>query len=254
MHGFCFWYFRNALHVVWLVNHAPSYVLVCVHSVPPQDGLSNETHESDGAPEAGAKLEADLDDEADAKEDAEDAKDAEDKDNVVSEREEEEEEDESHEDDDADEHDFAAHLHVKLPSKEREEIWSQEILLLETVRRRKCQRWNLVCKGSWTSDGFSETAEDYSRLIVTCYDGATGRIDTALLARFQQGLKQHYNILVCIEPTHAPIYCLPVGVETRLSVGDPQSNMSTSVSALQPLLRLRNAHELQPGQKDNNST
>ena len=32
------------------------------------DGFSDETHESDGAPEAGAKLEADLDDEADAKE------------------------------------------------------------------------------------------------------------------------------------------------------------------------------------------
>ena len=54
--------------MVWLVTHAPSYVLVCVHSVPLQDGLSDETHESAGAPEAGAKLEADLDDEADAKE------------------------------------------------------------------------------------------------------------------------------------------------------------------------------------------
>ena len=31
---------------------------------------------------------------------------------------------------------------------------------------------------------------------------------------------------------------------TRLSVGDPGSNMSTSVSALQPLLRLRNAQQL----------
>ena len=104
--------------MVWLVNHAPSYVLVCVHSVPLQDGLSDETRKSDGAPEAGAKLEANLDDEADAKEDAEDAKDAGDQDNVVSEEEEEEEEDESHEDDDADEHDAAAHLYVKLTSKE----------------------------------------------------------------------------------------------------------------------------------------
>ena len=230
--------------MVWLVNHALSYVLVCVHSVPLQDGLSDETHESDAAPEAGAKLEANLDDEADAKEYAEDAKDAEDEDNVVSEEGEEEEEDESHEDDDADEHDSAAHLHVKLTSKEREKIWSQETLLLETVRRQKCQRWSLVCKGFWTSDGCSETGKDYSRLIVTSYDGATGQIDTALLARFQQGLKQHYNISVSIEPTHAPIYCLPVGVVTRLSVGDPGSNMSTSVSALQPLLRLRNAQEL----------
>ena len=86
-----------------------------------------------------------------------------------------------------------------------------------------------MCKGFWTSDGFSETARDYSRLIVTGYDGATGRTDTSLLARFQQGLKQRYNISVCIEPTHAPIYCLPVGVETRLSVKDPGSNMFTSV-------------------------
>ena len=218
--------------MVWLVIHAPSYVLVCVHSAPLQDGLSDETHESDGAPEADAKLEADLDDEADAKEDAEDAKDAEDEDNVVSEEEEEEEEDETHEDDDADAHDSAAHLHVKLTSKERETIRSQETLLLETVRRQKCQRWSLVCKGFWTLDGFSETAKDYSRLIVTSYDGATGRIDTAMLARFQQGLKQHYNISVCIEPTHAPIYCLPVGVETRLSVGDPGSNMSTLDGAM----------------------
>ena len=84
-----------------------------------------------------------MDDEADAKEDAEDAKDAEDEDNVVSEEEEEEEEDESHEDDDADEHDAAAHLHVRLTSKECEKIWSQETLLLETVRRQKCQRWSL---------------------------------------------------------------------------------------------------------------
>ena len=96
----------------WLINHAPLYVLVCVHSVPLQDGLSDEPHESDGAPEAGSKLEANWEDLADGKEDAEDAKDAED--NVVSEEEEEEEEDESHEDDDADEHDAAAHLHVKL--------------------------------------------------------------------------------------------------------------------------------------------
>ena len=177
--------------MVRLVNHAPSYVLVCVHSVRLQDGLSDETHEPDVALEAGAKLEADLDDEPDAKEDAEDAKDAEDGDNVVSEEEEEEEEDESHEDDDADETDAAAHLHVKLTSKERETIWSQETLLLETVLRQKCQRWSLVCKGIWTSDGFLETAKDYSRLIVTSYDGATGRIYTALLARFQQGLKQH---------------------------------------------------------------
>ena len=101
-----------------------------------------------------------------------------------------------------------------------------------------------MCKGFWTSDGFLGTAKDYSRLIVTSYDGVTGQIDTALLARFQQGLKQHYKISVCIEPTHAPIYCLPAGVETRLSVGDPGSNMSTSISALQPLLRLRNAQEL----------
>ena len=185
--------------MVWLVNHAPSYVLVCVHSVPLQDRLSEETHESDGAPEAGAKLEADLDDKADAKKAAEDAKDAEDEDNVVSEEEEEEEEDESHEHDDTDEHDAAAHLHVKLTSKGRKKIWSQETLLLETVQRQKCQRWSLVCKGFWTSDGFSETAKYYSRLIVTSYDGATGRIDTALLARFQQGLKQHYNISFCIE-------------------------------------------------------
>ena len=169
--------------MVWLVNHAPSYVLVCVHSVTLQEGLSDETQESDGAPEAGAKLEPDLDDKADAKEDAEDAKDTKDEDNVVSEEEEEGEEDESHEDDDADEHDAAAHMHVKLTSKEREKIWSQKTLLLETVRRQKCQRWSLVCKGLWTSDGFSETAKDYSRLIVTRYDGATGRIDTALLAR-----------------------------------------------------------------------
>ena len=230
--------------MVWPVNHAPSYVLVCVHSIPLQDGLSDETHESDGAPKAGAKLEAHLDDKADAKEDAEDAKDAEDEDNVVSEEEEEEEEDESHEDDDADEHDAAAHLHVKLTSKERERIWSQETLLLETVRRQKCQRWSLVCKGFRTSDGFSETAKDYSRLIETSYGGANGRIYTALLARFQQGLKQQYNISVCIEPTVAPIYCLPVGVETRLSVGDPGSNMFTSVSAIQPLLRLRNTQQL----------
>ena len=212
---------------------------MCVHSVPLHDRLSDETHDSDGAPEAGAKLEADLDDKADAKEDAEDAKDAGDEDNVVSEEEEEEEEDESHEDDDADEHDAAAHLHVKLTSKEREKIWS-----LETVQRQKCQRWSLLCKGIWTSGGFSETAKDYSRLIVTSYDGANGRIDTALLARFQQGLKQHYNISVCFEAIHAPIYCLPVGVETRLSVGDPGSNMSTSVSALQLLLRLPNAQQL----------
>ena len=185
-----------------------------------------------------------MDDEADAKEDAEEAKDTEDEVNVVSEEEEEEEEDVSHEDYDADEHDTAANLHVKLTSKEREKIWSQETLLLETVRRQKCQRWSLVCKGFWTSDGFSETAKDYSRLTVTSYDRATGRIDTALLARFQQGIKQRYNISVCIEPTHAPIYFLPVGVETRLSVGDPGSSMSTSVSALQPLLRLRNAQQL----------
>ena len=102
---------------------------MCVDSVPLQDGLSDETHESDGASEAGAKLEADSDDEADAKEDAEDAKDAEDEDNVVSEEEVEGEEDESHE------HDAAALLHVKLTSKEREKTWSEETLLLETVGR-----------------------------------------------------------------------------------------------------------------------
>ena len=133
--------------MVCFVNHAPQYVLVCVHSVPLQDGLSDETRELDGAPEAGAKIEADLDDKADTKEDAEDAKDAKDEDNVVREEKEEEEgDDESSEDDDADDHDAAAHLHVKLTSKERENIWSQETLLLETVQGQKCQRWSLVCK------------------------------------------------------------------------------------------------------------
>ena len=112
--------------MVWLANHAASYVLVCVNWVPLQDGLSDKTCRSDGAQEAGPKLEAHLNDEADAKEGAlhHATGIAEDEDNVVSEEEEEENEEESDEDDDADEEDAAAHLHLKLTSKERTKIWS----------------------------------------------------------------------------------------------------------------------------------
>ena len=65
-------------------------------------------------------------------------------------------------DNEDDDEGVASHLHVNLAAKEREQIWAQELVLLDIVQRRKCERWNLVCNSLRTSHGFLQSAKDYS--------------------------------------------------------------------------------------------
>ena len=146
-----------------------------------------------------------------------------------------EEEEEDSSDEEADSEENATCLRVHLNAKERRTIRAQESLLLDSVRRQKCDRWTQVCSGFWASDAVSESAADYARLNVTGDERAPGVVDTARLARFQGQQKQCLRISVTIQPAQAPIYCLPVGVERRFLISYDPSAMINDTSLVEPL-------------------
>ena len=140
----------------------------------------------------------------------------------------------------ADSEENASCLHVHLNAQQRRTIRAQESLLLDSVWRLNCDRWARVCSGFWASNGLAESVADYTRLILNGDERAPGVVDTARLARFQDGLNHCFRISITIEPAQAPIYCLPVGVERSFGISDDPSAMIDDTSLVQPLLQLWN--------------
>ena len=127
-------------------------------------------------------------------------------------------------------------------SKQYKETLAREALLLDNLRRQKSSRWYEDDDGFCLSEGLSETTKDFARLMVTS-EVAEGDLKSAVVSRLHYSLKREYNVVVECDSPSATVFCMPIGIERRISV-NAGNGMCTQISLRKPVIPLHNGYSM----------
>ena len=133
-------------------------------------------------------------------------------------------------------------LCLSLTSKQYKETLPRDAPLLDNLRRQKSSRWYEADDGFCLSEGLSETTKDFARLMVTS-EFAEGDLKSAVICRLHYGLKREYNVVVECHPPSATLFCMPIGIERRIS-GNAGNGLCTEIPLRKPVIQLLNAYSM----------
>ena len=133
-------------------------------------------------------------------------------------------------------------LCLSLTSKQYKETLPREALLLDNLRRQKSSRWYQADNRFCLSEGPSETTKDFACLMVTS-EFAEGDLKSAEICRLHYSLKREYNVVVECDPPSATVFCMPIGIERRISV-NAGNGMCTEIALRKPVIQLHNRYSM----------
>ena len=133
-------------------------------------------------------------------------------------------------------------LCLSLTSKQYKETLAREALLLNNLRRQKGSRWYEADDGFCLSEGLSETTRDFARLMVTS-ESPEGVLKSAVIYWLHYGLKREYNVIFECDPTSATVFCMPIGIERRISF-NTGNGMCTEIPLRKPVIQLHNGYAM----------